>query len=791
MASDCSCIKISFYCLDESSFDIYMNIAGYFNDVGLFIGSYDGETYSLQYNTVGDYWSFQNINTPLVSIFTNITPFSQTPCQINLNNWLVDDISNFNYCSGDFDGLTITNLTDLEIPNPNCGTLFTGGCSCQTLVNTSPCTVYYTTCNGILNQQYLPDIGSEITGCFSGSPIFYDGQTQSSLLGTITPFTETTCDYYCITGDSCCLSYTFYYYNPSCEVCPPIMISSTVTPIGMYGDYPFFVFSIFLNSVEKILTLFYDAGNSIWVLTNINGIVLFDLASDSYCPTGVWNYAGGNISAFSTELIDCPFPSPTPTQTPTPTPSQTPTPTPTPNPIEPPIPPCLQGTNECNVITLFQMGVECQVTHPTNIDAPDGSATLIITGGTPPYSVFWDNNNIGTSIYNLSPGSYNAIITDYYGDFTANTTCVLTGETPTPSPTPTPTPTTPFVECPLYVIIMLERNPVSVTFTPNGIVNGKPSWVNGPRTISWSITSNQWVLSPSPGGSAIINNNPSTPPLTGWQILGYPGNPTMQVSQGDCQNVPLGNPLLRQVGDIQPLSVQYSKNEPICGCEGTITLIGYGGISPYQYSINGGVTYRNIPMFTNLCSGIYNINIMDSIGTIVSDSVKLNTPSNPTTYVVSLNTSSTTTINNGTILSKTYTTKVNVTPSLSDGITLTFDISHTNTFKTSPNTESSTNSNGSILYKNLSPIDVSYSSTTTGSTFNTKSGCQSNTINITSTTDNWQTIQMSNTDEIIITTISTITQNEFDSCYVGSGDESYSVTNLKLSGCGCCNVISG
>ena len=108
---------------------------------------------------------------------------------------------------------------------------------------------------------------------------------------------------------------------------------------------------------------------------------------------------------------NCPSPTPTPTTTPTPTPTTTPTPTPTPT--QTPIP---SGTNECNVITLFQMGVQCQVTNPTSISSTDGSAMLLITGGTPPYSVFWDNNNIGTSIYNLGPGSYSAVVTRYYGD---------------------------------------------------------------------------------------------------------------------------------------------------------------------------------------------------------------------------------------------------------------------------------------------------------------------------------------------------------------------------------------
>ena len=181
---------------------------------------------------------------------------------------------------------------------------------------------------------------------------------------------------------------------------------------------------------------------------------------------------------------------------------------------------------------------------------------------------------------------------------------------------------------------------------------------------------------------------------------------------------------------------------------------------------------------------------MDSLGTVVSDSVKLNNPSSPTTYVVTLNTTSNTTINDGTTLGKVYTTKINVTPTLADGVTLTFDISHTDNFNSSPSSDSSSNINNSNLLKNSNIIEVSYSSSTTGSTTNFKAGCQGDLIYVTSNTNDWQTIEMNNSDEIIINTVSIVTQNELVPCYVGVGEEIYSITNLKLSGCGCCNVIT-
>jgi len=42
----------------------------------------------------------------------------------------------------------------------------------------------------------------------------------------------------------------------------------------------------------------------------------------------------------------------------------------------------------------------------------DGSANIIITGGTAPYQIVWSNDEIGTSIENLMPGDYSVMVVD-------------------------------------------------------------------------------------------------------------------------------------------------------------------------------------------------------------------------------------------------------------------------------------------------------------------------------------------------------------------------------------------
>lgn len=66
--------------------------------------------------------------------------------------------------------------------------------------------------------------------------------------------------------------------------------------------------------------------------------------------------------------------------------------------------------------------------------------------------------------------------------------------------------------------------------------------------------------------------------------------------------------------DIQDSVIAYrSCND---NTTGTIIMFAKGGISPYKYSIDNGVTYSTINSFTSLPFGVYNIAIKDSIGCV-------------------------------------------------------------------------------------------------------------------------------------------------------------------------------
>ena len=430
--------------------------------------------------------------------------------------------------------------------------------------------------------------------------------------------------------------------------------------------------------------------------------------------------------------------------------------------------------NECDVITIFPMGVQCYVTQPTNSITYNGSATLQITGGTPPYHVIWDNGNISTTISNLGPGSYGSTVVDFYGDFTANTICVLTGVTisPTPTPTPTPTPIPTFDDLCL-VVKGRKTEKVSfmevINFNYNGYVNGKPSWISDDTlyTIEWVTLTNQWEIIGWTIGS-IININPIYPPLTGWQILGtqYPYVVTeLTVSNGNC-------------GSLDILRYDLTVNQPTCKCNGSIIFNVIDGVPPYQYSINN-TTYFNSPIFNGLCDGYYPTSVIDASGQTFTDAVTLNIPPPPQTYSVSL------LLN---VVGNTFS--VNVTPILPLGSSLIFDLVHTSNFMVAPTIGAATYDN--VVTTNVNSVSIPYSTTyvTGTSTLLSNKLCLGGTQTNTITKNIWNNLTMIQGTTIngtITNSIKPITP--LAGCYYANSGYDLVLDNVRLVDCPCCSLV--
>lgn len=201
--------------------------------------------------------------------------------------------------------------------------------------------------------------------------------------------------------------------------------------------------------------------------------------------------------------------------------------------------PSIAPRNECDVITIFPMGAKCFTKEPTNVTTFDGAVSVGVTGGTPPYTIAWENGNVAPAITNLGVGEYPVTITDSYGDFVVNTTCVLAATslptptpTQTPTPTPTPTPTiTPTITPTPTPIPSLTPSPTPepvICFTTesegigevyevipsSGLFNTKPYYVIDGNSydlyVWWNSSSNRWEMTQTLGGGLLFAYLPST-----------------------------------------------------------------------------------------------------------------------------------------------------------------------------------------------------------------------------------------------------------------------------------------
>ena len=363
-------------------------------------------------------------------------------------------------------------------------------------------------------------------------------------------------------------------------------------------------------------------------------------------------------------------------------------------------------TNECNVITIFPLGVTCVGTNPSCQTGTDGSIFLLITGGTPPYNVTWFDGDKTFIKQNMSSGVYSASVTDYYGDYVVDVNCILRA--------------------------------------PNDVPCIGPSLI--PDVEFGDVSS-------------------------------------------DVENIEtqIVSPIL-SIDPIPQLTLDYSVNQPICSCDGNITLIADGGYPPYTFSINGNLTSKTFPFFEDLCSGNYYLSVYDSSGNSATNFVVLNQPSDPTTYTILLNTFSNVIQDNGITKIVSYTNTFSVTPSLPDNTNITFDLIHNNILQSSPYENSASVNCSSIFSKNGSGVTISVSAQTTGSTVNTIDGCQNKTIYFTSFTESWNQVQLNSTDTLSLTTQTILTKIEDITCYFGDASDTFSIANVFINGCGCCNV---
>ena len=467
--------------------------------------------------------------------------------------------------------------------------------------------------------------------------------------------------------------------------------------------------------------------------------------------------------------------------------------------------------NECDVKIVFPLIVECDVTNPTTDISSDGSITLLINGGTPPYDITWNDGNVGKTLLNLTQGSYTAVVVDYYGN-RVTTTCSLVR----PEPTATTTTTTTLPPEPtLYDICMVITNGGLTynNFYPDGYYNSKNAWISDDenKRIVWDNVHNYWYVSGS--SYNIINTNTNYPPINGWQLLG--STATVSVSLGECDVV-------------TNLSGNAVINNPLCSCDGSVTLTALDGVPPYQYSINNGNTFGDSPLFNGLCGGVYNWVIKDSEDNTFSGVNTLNQPLPKTIYTVSKELIYQSTANSILFGADTLTSRylIKVSPPLPVGVTIGFGVGWPIEYEVAPKSDSYLYTINNTLTKNGVVIPKT-NQTTNSSTLPMSNACVSSTnkVYLFHSITTWSNLTMSSGDVIEFESVITSTYNcsnstptptptptpstfEIENIYsfvledysIGGSTCCYSKIyndhnggpgSLTISGCQCCEVKSG
>ena len=490
-------------------------------------------------------------------------------------------------------------------------------------------------------------------------------------------------------------------------------------------------------------------------------------------------------------------PSPTPTKTQTQTPTQTPTPS-----ITPTITPTITQTptqtsppkaiqvyslkNECEVFTLFDMGINCVVLNsPSSSTSTDGILSLRITGGTSPYSFYWGGGQKTQTVYGIPAGDYPITVVDYYGDYTASTICSLIGPSPTPTQTQTQTPSA--TSPPSWPSLCLFVIYPSITYGPlqfivNGYQDGKPKWSYSTFDLVWVPTNSRWEIQGWNLSSGIpVSTNTSNIPDSSWSIAGGTGSqPQISMTRGTC---PAYLPLITNVSTTN--TTCSSQNN----CNGSIIISTQGGVSPYMYSINNGLTYQTSNIFNGLCPNTYTVVTKDSLDNLQTQIVTVDSDSGDVSYTISTVIDRVETIANNT---KIAYWRVNVQPELPLGTNIQFSLNiNTIQYNDEPGT-------GTIYYSNrvtengiLKPIpDLTSSSTST----DTVPNCNPN-LRVTNNESETYILTLSSTSTVTGTSTSVLTITNGQISSNGCVTTLYQAIDVSTAsptiyGCDCCSVVN-
>ena len=310
---------------------------------------------------------------------------------------------------------------------------------------------------------------------------------------------------------------------------------------------------------------------------------------------------------------------------------------------------------DTTVLTPLAMALEVSSTDVSCFGANDGTASVAVMIGDPPFDFMWSNNQTASTIIDLSPGAYFVTVTDLngcsavdsvlisqgdsleivvegadvscFGAADGTATATLVGGTPPYTylwSNDATTQTITDLEPGLYEVTVSD----SLGCTVSGSIE-----IFGPEALLLSLLETDVTCFGAADGTVTATVLGGTEPYaylwsndeTGSMISGLePGVYGVTVTDAnDCSTS-----LDIEVGGPDPLEItQVQLNQPCEGDDsGSITIEVAGGTEPYDIVWDDGQTG---PTATGLTGGNYPVAITDGNGCVLNDTIDLPAFENP------------------------------------------------------------------------------------------------------------------------------------------------------------------
>jgi len=247
----------------------------------------------------------------------------------------------------------------------------------------------------------------------------------------------------------------------------------------------------------------------------------------------------------------------------------------------------ITDANVCTVITSVVIGEPAPIDLSISVvDAscglPNGSACVVATGGTSPYTYLWNDSTNQTTdcAMSIAAGSYSVTVTDNNGCF--DITSVILNDLPGGNTSITlDNNTSGFSICDGQATSSLSTGTVPYTYIWNDPLAQTTATADSLCAGTWCVTITDAVGCTSSDCIVITE-----PPAVGTSIIGV---------DATCNGV----------------------------CNGSADLTVIGGVSPYTYQWTGSFTTQDI---AGLCAGTYYVTVTDANSISVIDSVVINEP---------------------------------------------------------------------------------------------------------------------------------------------------------------------